>query len=177
MSWRDALGVLAGSQPYFSSGESSRQGKAGALWETAFPLLRPLPSPRSTPSFWGVSTRRIPPRSAFWKSLRVGYPAPRAVPLSSGRAGLTTRGLQGRACPGEVLREVPGDCRAPGRLAGRRRTPEAPLRGRRRFSRRETTRLLARERRARQPSRSERGARAEGPKSPSEQGRRHLVVN
>ena len=33
------------------SGEHSVQGKAGALWETAFPLLHPLPSPRSTPSF------------------------------------------------------------------------------------------------------------------------------
>ena len=28
----EALGVLTGSQPYFLSGESSRQGKAGAAW-------------------------------------------------------------------------------------------------------------------------------------------------
>ena len=93
---------------FFLSGESSRQGKAGALWETAFPLLRPLPSPRTTPSFPVVSTRRIPPRSAFEKSLRVGYPAPRAVRFSSRVAALTMRGVPIVACPGEVLREVPG---------------------------------------------------------------------
>ena len=49
---RDAPGLIAVSQPYFSSGEHSVQGKAGALWETTFPLLHPLPSPRSTPSWW-----------------------------------------------------------------------------------------------------------------------------
>ena len=53
-----ALGLLAGSLPCFSSGESSRRGKAGALWETAFPLLRPLPSPRTTPSLALASTLR-----------------------------------------------------------------------------------------------------------------------
>ena len=35
---------------FFLSDESSGQGKAGALWGTEFPLLRPLPSPRTTPS-------------------------------------------------------------------------------------------------------------------------------
>ena len=39
---RDALGLLAESHSNFLENESSRQGKAGALWETAFPRLSPL---------------------------------------------------------------------------------------------------------------------------------------
>ena len=100
-----APGLLLEAYTSFLSGESSRRGKAGALWETAFPLLHPLPSPRSTPSFEVSSTRRIPSRSAFRESLRYGYPAPRAAPQHTHHAGLTTRGLQAVRSPGEKLRE------------------------------------------------------------------------
>ena len=103
---REAPGVLRVSALLASQPAPSGQGKAGALWETAFPLLHPLPSPRSTPSFEVSSTRRIPSRSAFRESLRYGYPAPRASPQHTHHAGLTTRGLQGVTSPGEVLRET-----------------------------------------------------------------------
>ena len=50
-SWLDAPDLLPEAASTFLSDKPSGQGKAGALWETAFPLLPPLPSPRTTPSF------------------------------------------------------------------------------------------------------------------------------
>ena len=83
----DALGLLAESCSDFFSVEHSVQGKAGALWETAFPLLHPLPSPRNTPSFgsrihssrpgFGFAFRRVlrePPlflRDGRWNAARL----------------------------------------------------------------------------------------------------------
>jgi len=84
--------VLAASQPYFFSGESSRRGKAGALWETAFPLLHPLPSPRSTPSlgYRGEPCFRLLP--AFGKSRE-----DRFLPASPSRVSHGPRALARRA--------------------------------------------------------------------------------
>ena len=76
----EALGVLAASQSSLFEAESSRRGKAGALWETAFPLLHPLPSPRSTPSLGGRGEpcfRLIP---AFGKSREDLLPSGIAIP-------------------------------------------------------------------------------------------------
>ena len=67
-----APGVLAESYSDFFSGESSRQGKAGALWETAFPLLHPLPSPRSTPSFWSRYSPHSDSARLLGKATRLG---------------------------------------------------------------------------------------------------------
>ena len=64
----EALGVLASSQSSLFEAESSRRGKAGALWETAFPLLHPLPSPRSTPSLGGRGEPCFRLLPAFGKS-------------------------------------------------------------------------------------------------------------
>ena len=120
--------------------------------------------------------------------------------FSLGYAGLTTRGVQGRASPGEELREATSGkqgFRPSGWGAGKpevqrnskagNAAPEAPLRGRRRFSRRETTRLLARERRDALGRRAAEGvpdSRAEAKGLGSAQrgerpgrGRRYLVVN
>ena len=57
-------GLLPKSQSYFSSGEPSRRGKAGALWETAFPLLPPPPFSRfgGVTMFTGKSPMNTPPR-------------------------------------------------------------------------------------------------------------------
>ena len=60
--------MLAASQSSLFEAESSRRGKAGALWETAFPLLHPLPSPRSTPSLGGRGEPCFRLLPAFGKS-------------------------------------------------------------------------------------------------------------
>jgi len=84
--------VLASSQPYFLSGESSRRGKAGALWETAFPLLHPLPSPRSTPSLGGRGEPCFRLLPAFGKSRE-----DRFLPASPSCASHGPRALARRA--------------------------------------------------------------------------------
>ena len=94
-----ALGVLAASQSSLFEAESSRRGKAGALWETAFPLLHPLPSPRSTPSlgYRGEPCFRLLP--AFGKSRE-----DRFLPASPSRASHGPRALARRA--GSCLRAL-----------------------------------------------------------------------
>ena len=84
--------MLASSQPYFLSGESSRRGKAGALWETAFPLLHPLPSPRSTPSLGGRGEPCFRLLPAFGKSRE-----DRFLPASPSRVSHGPRALARRA--------------------------------------------------------------------------------
>ena len=181
---------------FFLSGESSRRGKAGALWETAFPLLRPLPSPRSTPSLALASTLRAPAPAS---------PSPRpqrAARLPSGWTVELHAACRAKVS-GKVLREIPCHCRSSrtlGRGGGSREKPcsrtlgrkegaaEAPRLGRRRASRSSLpTRHLARKprdalgRRAAEGVPDSRaavsGARARSAREPCEQGRRHLVVN
>ena len=86
-----ALGVLAGSQSSLFEAESSRLGKAGALWETAFPLLHPLPSPRSTPSlgYRGEPCFRLLP--AFGKSREDRFLPASPSRVSHGPCALTRR--------------------------------------------------------------------------------------
>ena len=84
--------MLTGAASTFFSDESSGQGKAGALWETAFPLLHPLPSPRSTPSF------EVSPRAVF--RLRTAFRKGRAsrfLPASPSRGSHGPRALTQRA--------------------------------------------------------------------------------
>ena len=76
----EALGVLAASQSSLFEAESSRRGKAGALWETAFPLLHPLPSPRSTPSLGGRGEPCFRLLPAFGKSREDLLPSGIAIP-------------------------------------------------------------------------------------------------
>ena len=84
MSERDAPGVLAASQHYFSSGESSRRGKAGALWETAFPLLRPLPPfPRSLAATHARPAKPELARPLAISSLPLAPPADKESPVGS----------------------------------------------------------------------------------------------
>ena len=101
-----ALGVLAGSQPYFSSGESSGQGKAGALWETAFPLLRPLPSPRTTPSLALVfAWTSLWPGQFLRKTDACHKPLGNRHHAHPSKNACSPNGLQGVMFSGEVLRQ------------------------------------------------------------------------
>ena len=77
------FGVLAERQSYFSSGEHSVQGKAGALWGTTFPLLPPLPSPRNTPSLaLALLVPRYGPVGFGAKPTRATSRSAIAIPLS-----------------------------------------------------------------------------------------------
>ena len=95
--------MLAASQSSLFEAESSRRGKAGALWETAFPLLHPLPSPRSTPSlgYRGEPCFRLLP--AFGKSREDRFLPASPSRVSHGpcalarRAGSCLRALTPRA--------------------------------------------------------------------------------
>ena len=91
--------MLASSQSSLFKAESSRRGKAGALWETAFPLLHPLPSPRRTPSlgYRGEPCFRLLP--AFGKSRE-----DRFLPASPSRVSHGPRALARRA--GSCLRAL-----------------------------------------------------------------------
>jgi len=84
--------VLAASQSSLFEAESSRRGKAGALWETAFPLLHPLPSPRSTPSLGGRREPCFRLLPAFGKSRE-----DRFLPASPSRVSHGPRALARRA--------------------------------------------------------------------------------
>ena len=93
MSERDAPGLLAGSQPYFSSGESSRRGKAGAAWGCR-PTEHPLPTPAGNPAGSRIHSSSHGSGFAFTVSSE-------SRPLSFGMKAGTQSDLQGWACPGK----------------------------------------------------------------------------
>ena len=83
--------MLAVIHSTFLEDEPSGQGKAGALWETAFPLLRPLPSPRTTPS-WALAptlrdTASASPASCPQRAVRLpsGWTLERSTACRDGR--------------------------------------------------------------------------------------------
>ena len=97
--------MLAESQPYFFSGESSRRGKAGAAWGWP-PHGAPPSNPRRQPRWL---SHLLGPRSgpvSFWEKLtRATSRSAIAITLIL-RAGLALRGgLQRIMFPGEVLRQ------------------------------------------------------------------------
>ena len=120
--------MLAASQSSLFEAESSRRGKAGALWETAFPLLHPLPSPRSTPSLGGRGEPCFRLLPAFGKSRE-----DRFLPASPSRASHGPRALARRA--GSCLRALtPYAFAVPHNSGGRasgnnQRKRELPARG------------------------------------------------
>ena len=107
----EALGVLAASQSSLFEAESSRRGKAGALWETAFPLLHPLPSPRSTPSLGGRGEPCFRLLPAFGKSRE-----DRFLPASPSRVSHGPCALARRA--GSCLRALTPHAFAVPRVSG-----------------------------------------------------------
>ena len=144
-SGRGALGLLGGSQPYFSSGESSRRGKAGAAWGCR-PTEHPLPTPAGNPAGSRIHSSSHGSGFAFAVSSE-------SRPASFGMDVGTRCGLQGWTCPGEELRKATSNCGtapldghrgamlpaflakgrgvrksdAPGRLIDRRRSAQSSL--------------------------------------------------
>ena len=138
----EALGVLAASQSSLFEAESSRRGKAGALWETAFPLLHPLPSPRSTPSLGGRGEPCFRLLPAFGKSREDRFLPASPSRVSHGpcalarRAGSCLRALTPRAFSvprvsgGSASESCQRKRRLPARgLGASRRSVEAVRRG------------------------------------------------
>ncbi len=162
---RRALGVLAVSLPYFSSGESSRQGKAGAAWGCR-PTEHPLPTPAGNPAIFllaafrparllgkaGVSDPVGSPSRALHLPMRTSPQSVLRDPLIRGKSfdkllagkeafGPKERGGRrraGRSSPQVRSRKVQRD-----KKAGAAETAGAlPPRDRRPASRREITRFL-----------------------------------
>ena len=97
-------GLLASSQPYFLSGESSRRGKAGAAWGCR-PTEHPLPTPAGNPA----GSR--PTRTSLWPGQFLGKTDACHKPLGKRHPALVLRdspvlggGLQSVLFPGEELR-------------------------------------------------------------------------
>ena len=124
-----ALVLLASSQSSLFEAESSRRGKAGALWETAFPLLHPLPSPRSTPSlgYRGEPCFRLLP--AFGKSREDRFLPASPSRASHGPCALTRRA---RSCLRALTPRAFAVLRVSGGSASRncQRKRRLPARGR-----------------------------------------------
>ena len=146
---------------------SSRGHSLSARYRSRLRRIRKPPSiPPDHPFLLGHPHSSHPVTFGFWEKPPCQAPLLEPSRFSLEGAALTRRGLPSVLFPGEVLREATSDCGtapldghrgarlpaclakgrgvrksdAPGRLAGRRRTPEAPRLGRRRSSRRKITR-------------------------------------
>ena len=118
--------------------EPSGQGKAGALWETAFPLLRPLPSPRSTPSF---GSRIHSSRPGFGFAFRRVLREPPVI-LRDGRWNAAR--LAGRSASGGSASRSSRRLRRSRTLDSQEAYARSSLTRQARFFQRKTTRSLAR---------------------------------